>query len=336
MSRVVKVNDGDYIIQSQPGGNVILDVGGTGTVTVAGNLLVVGQTTEVETTNLTITDNIIVLNQGDTGKLTAPYGVTAGQSGVQIERGSYPVGVNGGAAIPSAQILWDEGIDHYAPLVSESVSGTFAMRIAGGEYTGLKLSTIVAGDTDIVFDLQNFSHVLRIANEGNYESRIGDDNDIPNIKFVTDYVSATGGTANVDNIHYPLTGSETSRVDAGPSVIDFIIAGNNRGSITTAGFNVDNVRLSDDTITNSSTSNLVLTATNNNIEVQAILNLNVLDGGTADPAFETGTTKLYTRATEGAGRTGIYFVNDTDYGANNYNSDELVSKNRAVLLSILL
>jgi hypothetical protein len=47
-------------------------------------------------------------------------------------------------------------------------------------------------------------------------------------------------------------------------------------------------------------------------------------------------TQIYTKAAEGPGRSGIYFTNDTAYGAAAYNNDELVSKNRAVLLSILL
>ena len=54
------------------------------------------------------------------------------------------------------------------------------------------------------------------------------------------------------------------------------------------------------------------------------------------PTSVSGATKLYSKSTEGAGRTGIYFVNNVTYGGLAYNRDELVSKNRAVLLSILL
>lgn len=52
-------------------------------VVVAGNLTVQGTTTSIETTNTEIKDNTIVLNSGEPGS-----GVTAGESGIQIDRGS--------------------------------------------------------------------------------------------------------------------------------------------------------------------------------------------------------------------------------------------------------
>jgi hypothetical protein len=57
----------------------------------------------------------------------------------------------------------------------------------------------------------------------------------------------------------------------------------------------------------------------------------------ADQLAPSGNAnKIYSKASEGAGRTGIYFTSNNAYGATAYNNDELVSKNRAVLLSILL
>ncbi len=52
------------------------------TIIIDGNLRVLGSTTTVETTNSAITDNIIVLNSGETG-----VGITQGTSGIQIDRG---------------------------------------------------------------------------------------------------------------------------------------------------------------------------------------------------------------------------------------------------------
>ena len=54
-------------------------------VVVAGNLTVTGTTTNIETTNTNITDNVITLNQGETGA-----GVTLTTSGIEIERGTSP------------------------------------------------------------------------------------------------------------------------------------------------------------------------------------------------------------------------------------------------------
>jgi hypothetical protein len=52
------------------------------TVTVTGNLNVLGSTTAIETTNTSLKDNVIVLNDGEAG-----LGVTLGSAGILIDRG---------------------------------------------------------------------------------------------------------------------------------------------------------------------------------------------------------------------------------------------------------
>ena len=54
-------------------------------VNIAGNLTITGTTTNVETTNTNITDNVITLNKGEAGA-----GVTLTTSGIEIERGTSP------------------------------------------------------------------------------------------------------------------------------------------------------------------------------------------------------------------------------------------------------
>lgn len=65
-------------------------IGGAGTVeieatslTVTGNLIVAGTNTAVNSTNLDIADNTIVLNKGETHA-----GVTLGKAGIEIDRGT--------------------------------------------------------------------------------------------------------------------------------------------------------------------------------------------------------------------------------------------------------
>ena len=70
----------------------------TDTVTVQGNLNVVGNVTYIETTNLQVKDNIIELNSGETGS-----GVTLGSAGITIDRGTEP----------DAQVIWDENNDKF-------------------------------------------------------------------------------------------------------------------------------------------------------------------------------------------------------------------------------
>jgi hypothetical protein len=326
MSRILKVSQGDYRLQVQTGGNIILDTGSAaGTVTITGNLDVLGTQTIVESTNSYINDNIIQLNynpnnpyNGDGISSTLGY-----QAGIEIGRGSRDW----------ALLVFSEQVTHYDTLLSSNVTGTFQVKTRNNAtdstaLSGIQLRTIATdGTADLAFDLGNGVPVMKVVNTVNYEARVTDPNHIPNKKFVNDYVSATGGVANVTLIHYPLTGTYSSSVECTNTTINFAVGLQLRAQISTAGVAIDNLFLSGDTISNSGLNNLVLTATNNNVEVNAVLNL---DNQGVDPSAIAGKTKLYTKSSEGPGRTGIYFVNNTP------NADELVSKNRAVLLSILL
>lgn len=77
------------------------------TIIIDGNLTVSGTTTSVETTNSTITDNIIVLNQGETGA-----GITAGSSGIEIERGS----------LTNVSIVYDDTVDAFKVLLGAGLT----------------------------------------------------------------------------------------------------------------------------------------------------------------------------------------------------------------------
>ena len=90
----------------------------TGTVQIAGNLTVLGTTTTVSSTNLAVTDNIIVINKDEVGA-----GVTAGSAGIEIERGS----------VDNATITWNETDDVFefkvgSDLVNLKSAGTNVQR----------------------------------------------------------------------------------------------------------------------------------------------------------------------------------------------------------------
>lgn len=57
----------------------------TGELVILGNLVTVGNVNSVTKTDTDITDNIIVLNKGETGA-----GITTGNAGITIDRGSSP------------------------------------------------------------------------------------------------------------------------------------------------------------------------------------------------------------------------------------------------------
>jgi hypothetical protein len=99
-------------------------------VVIAGNLTITGDATQLETTNTTITDNVIILNQGETGA-----GVTLGTSGIEIERGTQP----------NKTFVWNETTDKWTLgaeiLVVGTVEATTAfsdgvLNISSGSITG--------------------------------------------------------------------------------------------------------------------------------------------------------------------------------------------------------
>jgi hypothetical protein len=325
MSKVLNVN-GDYILRVQQNGNIILDTQSDyGQVTIIGRLDVKGQLTYLESTNTQIKDNILQLNVGDTN----PTGISVAnnrQSGIEIERGT-------GAGYYPAQILFNEAVTHFDPNLQTTVSGTFVMQTSDGTLSGLQVASIQnLGGANFVFDMKNDPYVLSVVNAAGYENNVLHDNDIPNRKYLYNYVAASNGVATVDRIYFPTTGgvgNSTSSIEAFGSNIVFQINQNTRALITTSGFSVDNINLYQDTIINSGSNNLVLTAVNNNIEISGVLNL---DDQPSTPSYTTGKTRIYSKAVAGPGGSGIFFTNNQAA----HTADELISRTRALALSILL
>jgi len=381
MSKIVKVSNGDYSLQVQAGGNIILDTTGTavgrantgyGTVTVYGNLDVKGTTTYVETTNTEISDNILQLNFGQTG--SGIGSANSYQSGIEIERGS----------LSAAQFVFNEQVSFYNAKTTAEQAGSFVLKTVDGNLNAVQLRTISTDtSSDLSFDLQGSSHALAIVNsQGVYgvggHNLTADANNyanlglqpyhIPNVNWVYNYVYTSttpggvspGGLALVNEINYPLSGSSpyASVIATGASSANGNIQFNvNTGNVTATGgllayfstattgndltnaslsataqgsLTVNNVRIYGNTITDINGSyNLTLTSQSGNVEVNAVLNLD--DQTWNSPAYTSSKTKLYSSSTIGPGRTGVYVTNSTIH-----TPDELISRNRAVLLSILL
>ena len=123
----------------------------------------------------------------------------------------------------------------------------------------------------------------------------------------------------------PFSPSDPTPV-AETSQVVFTVDGVIRSQLNANGFYIDNVKIKTNTIKNYDLSNdLILGANNGNIQVAATLTLN----NQSLPTYTTGGTKVYSSITPGPGKSGIFFVNSTNY------ADELVAKNRALLLSMI-
>ena len=328
MSRVLNLS-GDYRIRVQSGGNIILDPGSSGTVTITGNLDVMGAQSNIESNSVSIQDNILQLNY-DPNNIYNGDGIPTGspingQAGLQIWRGSRS----------SANLLFDENISHYDPYSNSNVAGSFVLKTTDGTLSGLNLATVITpSNSNFVFDFQNQPYVLRIANGSGYENRVLNDNDIPNRKYVQQYVTSAAGTIAVSALWYPTVTplvDATTSIQAFASTIVFQLGGITEVSLSSGGFTMGNVTVNQNTISNtgSNVANLILSANTGKVEINGVL---VLDDRTAQPSVVNGTTNVYSSDTIGPGKTGIYFNNNNA----SQTPDELVSRSRAVALSILL
>ena len=420
MSRIVKINNGDYKVVVGSGvtpKNIVLDTTGQsanpasyGSVTIKGNLDVIGTTTYVESTNSYVKDVIFELNYDPSDVNSGISAANNYRSGIQINRG----------VLSAAQFIYDESVTHYDPALGTSAPGSFVARTADGVLTSVQLAAVgTQAGFDINFDLNNTTNVLSIARgvatvgSVPYYARVTQNDHIPNKQYVTNYVASGAflpGVADVNQIYsadttvrvfdssvsatriatltsanisgatpgvltftqstgdpvqpgmllsggsvtagtyivsgsglswilnQAATGNPTQGVYTAPfspadptpvaetSQVVFTVDGVIRAQLNANGFYIDNIKIKTNTIKNYDLSNdLVLGANNGNIQVAAVLTLN----NQTLPTYTTGGTKVYSSITPGPGKSGIFFVNSTNY------ADELVAKNRALLLSMI-
>ena len=186
MSRVLRAYDSDYVIASRPDGTITLDVGNDGEVVITGNLNVTGESFSVNTTDLNIEDNVIVLNNGETGN-----GVSLGTSGIEIDRGPNNLDV---------RWVYDETVSWTLGGVSDT--GTFYAEKQGDTKLPLNTPGIVSPGN---LYIDTGAGVISVTNTADYEegvfnyddgvikpdasgSLVIDDDHIPNAKAVKDYV----------------------------------------------------------------------------------------------------------------------------------------------------
>ena len=138
---------GDYEIQTIDGdGNPAGEVTVTSeTFRVKGDLVVTGDTTSVSETNLSISNNTLLLNEGETGA-----GVTAGEAGLIVDRGTeadaifrwnetsdtWEIGLDGGSFTSLSGGL-ENVVDDTTPQLGGSldVNGQSIVSVSNGDIT---------------------------------------------------------------------------------------------------------------------------------------------------------------------------------------------------------
>ena len=356
MSKYLNI-DGNYKVSVTDNGTITLDTGsGIGTVIVTGDLVVQGETTTINTSQLTIEDRIITLNvNGASGGQIAPDG---GQqvSGIEINRGA-----------SDAYWVFDENIG-----TESDGPGAWVGRVgssgSSGQIVGIRTTSIDTAGTDLYLINQG-TGVVTVSGTSDYEKRIFEYNVSNLVDFTANpvlkadqhdtLVNAKGMVDYLDGFFVGRFESKISKDNSlvavhdqegcdAVSAIEFTIDGNPAAFFFNNRTELQHIRISDTTIqTTSSNTDLVLSAPGiGSVKIDDTLliapgpyqdddgtggNADAnygLDADTENPDAPAEGIKLYAKS-EGPAGTGLYFVN------SNETQDEVVSKKKALLFSMI-
>jgi hypothetical protein len=150
----VDVSNGRIGIKTDSPGNYALDVNGTArfqdSVTITGDLTVAGTTTTIDSQNLSVEDNILVINSNNSA---------ATDAGIMINRG--------GASNP-AVLYWDETLDVFRFGTTTSDGSTTT------DLSGVTLAKIQAADPVGDTDLTTKAYVDSAVSSGSFSGDGGD------------------------------------------------------------------------------------------------------------------------------------------------------------------
>lgn len=318
MSKYVNVPQGNYSLAVQSGGTITLSTGfQQGSVIVTGDLTVQGSTTTVTSQNLDIRDNILTLNSGETGA-----GITLNDSGLEMDRGTF---VN-------ALFTFNENIQWSDPVTDTTKTGGFVFKDSNNALIGIRTNNINTGGGDLYL-INNGTGTVSVTGTTNYENQVTDDDDLPNKKYVDDTISNAFNTVNISTIGAGNVGTQTaiaiSDVDntGTPSFINFNIDGNINAKLYEDRFELPQVRIVGSIIeTTVSNQDMVISSPGTGVvQVDDTLHIRQVVSVPSQPA---DGNKLYMQ-TESYGQTGMFFVNAQG------TRDELISKNRSILYSML-
>lgn len=362
----IKVNNlgvEKYTIQINEGGEIVLNPGLTGSVTINGDVdiagsLTAGSSTVIEREDLVIFDNTIRINAGETGP-----GVSLSTAGLIIDRGTRD----------DAFLFFDETKNTLRN--GSSVPGAFKLQDATANesfstysYLSLYTSGVLTSGDDLYL-VGTGNGVVTVTGTADYENKIwdyaGDGATIPedtsqsdrlrragtfdddvlvNVRGMIDYVASyhlynyqdkiqrwpVGGIGeDLDPTYVSVEDSDkgdgTGDLD---NKVNIVVGGNQIATFYSSRFEVENLRFNNDTITsNDINGSVVIQGTGTGqVKLNDFVNLTIQDD-TALTAPVSGVT-LYSK-TIGDGGTGLYFKNQDD------TTDEIISRNKALLYSII-
>lgn len=323
MSKYLNVSNGSYKISVQPGGEIVLNTGPEqGTVRITGNLVVEGNTTTVQSEELTVKDNIIVVNSGETGA-----GITLDTAGIRFDRGS----------LSDGYFLFDENITWRDPVTETTKTGGFHFRNEAGSLVGIRTNSISTGGGDLYLINAGIG-VISVTGTSNYELNVTDDDHITNKKYVDDAIIAAFASTLLtqigDGVIDPTTVKALDSETTGTaSRVEIAIDNSVVANIYSDRFELGDIRIIGTRIeTTSSNDNLILSAPGTgHVVVDDTLQINALPSPgdlSAEPLVPLDGLKLYVNS-ESTGGTGLFFVN------SELRRDEIISNNRSLVYSMI-
>jgi hypothetical protein len=291
---------------------------------VSGNLIVQGVTTQIESQNATIKDNIIILNSGETNNY-----VSLGTAGFLVARG------NSDSPLAAAALTYDDTPTNV--FAGQSLRGVWSFGSSLNTYgyvAQMAAITIPSSfNTLTFFSSVNPNAVLSVKGTVNYKDHVLDPDHIPNKAYVdtllantefankllvgSSFVEINDDSISTSSVYFSNT--NTIKAALGGTVV-FQLVGN---AAQFSGLTISNNRLQiRNTLTNV---NLSLEPGPNGI-------VNITSGfriqKTPAISSQAGYTAIYSTSTVGGGGTGLYYVNTAQ-------TDELVSRRRSIIYGII-
>lgn len=360
MGQFLQVN-GDYNIKTAEGAKIILDTGPAisgGSVVITGDLVVEGTTISVEATNLNINDNIITLNDGETGE-----GVTLTYSGIEIDRGFF----TDSSQVPVSVFLYQEPDDIVTPttrptwlLANGAAPGPFNF-----DESNLKLRRILtdaATDEGDLILIGTGTGVVKVIGTSNYEDQVTHDDDIPNKKYVDDAIQNQPTfqivAPQTEDTKVVIADADvTPRIAAQPGTPEYFTATtlyttNGLSAVSVIvdgvlstqfyddkvlfgrpgnyGFEVDAINYEIRTEASITDQNIFIkTAGSGKLQTNKAIQIDKVG---ANPTYVTNSTLLFAKTAD-IGQSGVWFVNDLPEDSKK--AGELISKNKALVFSML-
>lgn len=337
----LKINDGGSIDFTAGDG---LTPATTGQFNFYGNLNVVGTQTTIETAELSITDKTISVNVGETGNGVSVGTDATKTAGLIVDRGN----------LPDAKLLYDEDVLWYDSRQggTDANKGGWVFKDANNQTIGIFTNFVGTFSNDNLVLLGEGTGVVSVTGTVSYERQLWpyendaiqgspntedrlmppvDPDAIPNVQSMKDYVAAYASYNFTDTIESRDTtvSVKDEEITSSPSIALVTVNGSEVARFFETSIEMLLTKIDGNTLTT--------TELDQNVRLAGDGTLGSVEFGTPalfpvrtedTPEAPTDGVKIYGGA-EADGGTGIFFINQ------NSTTDELISRNKALLYSII-